>query len=369
LSAQTVCNIKNKCQLSINLAGINKKWGKIMKLITFAIPCYNSAAYMEKCINSLLVGGTDIEIIIVDDGSTKDNTLEIARKYEKEYPDIVRAIHQENGGHGEAVNTGLRNATGRFYKVVDSDDWVDEKSLKKVIKTLKSFEEDNEPDMVIANYVYEKVGVTKKRVIHYRNVFPIEKMFTWDEMLAKFKVDQYILMHSVIYKTEVLRKCSLELPKHTFYVDNIFVFEPLPCVNKMYYIDTNFYRYFIGREDQSVNEKVMISRIDQQLRVTKRMIESYLSIEHNNEKCRYYMRNYLRIMMEISSIFLIISGTKEDLAKKKELWQFVKNKDKNLYKELRFCALGWSVNIPGGPLGRGISKIGYKVMNKLIGFN
>lgn len=195
-----------------------------MKLLTFAIPCYNSAAYMEKCINSLLAGGDDVEIIIVDDGSTKDNTLEIAKKYEALYPGIVKAIHQENGGHGEAVNTGLRNATGRFYKVVDSDDWVDGKSYKKVLETLKSFSEDNEPDMMICNYVYEKVGAPRKKVVHYRNVFPIEKMFGWDEMLAKFKVDQYILMHSVIYKTSVLKECALELPKHTFYVDNIFVF-------------------------------------------------------------------------------------------------------------------------------------------------
>ena len=82
-----------------------------MKLLSFAIPCYNSAEYMEKCIKSCLAGGDDIEVIIVDDGSTKDNTLEIAKKYEEQYPGIVKAVHQENGGHGQAVNTGLANAT------------------------------------------------------------------------------------------------------------------------------------------------------------------------------------------------------------------------------------------------------------------
>ena len=107
-----------------------------MKLISFAIPCYNSAAYMRKCIESILPGGDDVEIIIVDDGSTKDNTLEIAREYEAEYPSIVKAVHQENGGHGQAVNTGLSYATGRYFKVVDSDDWVDEKSYKRILKTL-----------------------------------------------------------------------------------------------------------------------------------------------------------------------------------------------------------------------------------------
>ena len=147
--------------------------------------------------------------------------------------------------------------------------------------------------MVIANYVYEKVGAKRKKVIHYENALPVDKMFGWDDM-GHFKVDQYILMHSVIYRTQLIKDCGLELPKHTFYVDNVFVFEPLPYVKKMYYINTNFYRYFIGRDDQSVNEKVMISRIDQQLRVTRRLIDSYLSEKPENEKCRKYMMNIFK---------------------------------------------------------------------------
>lgn len=337
-----------------------------MKIISFTIPCYNSAAYMDKCIQSVLAGGKDIEVIIVDDGSTKDDTARIADNYSKKYPDIVKVIHQENGGHGEAVNTGLAHATGKFFKVVDSDDWVDLKSYKKILSVLKNFEDGEEPDMLIANYVYNKVGVSRKKVIHYDNVFPVEKMFSWNEV-GNFKIDQYILMHSAIYKTQILRECSLQLPKHTFYVDNIFVFEPLPFVKKMYYVNTNFYRYFIGRADQSVNEDIMISRIDQQIDVTKRMINSYLESNVENEKCNSYMIKYLRIMMEVSSIFLIISGTKENLAKKKELWNYAK-KDRKLYRKLRYSLLGFSVNLPG-KVGRMISKNGYKVMNKLIGFN
>ena len=318
-----------------------------MKLLSFAIPCYNSAAYMEKCIKSCLAGGDDVEIIIVDDGSTKDDTLKIAKEYEAKYPNIVKAVHQENGGHGQAVNTGLANATGMFFKVVDSDDWVDVKSYKKILTKLKSFvEEDDLPDMLIANYVYEKVGAKRKKVIHYENALPVDRMFGWNEM-GHFKVDQYILMHSVIYRTQLIKEFGLKLPEHTFYVDNIFVFEPLPVVQKMYYMNVNFYRYFIGREDQSVNETVMISRIDQQLRVTRRLIDSYLGNKPVNERCRKYMVTYLRIMMEVSSIFLIISGTDENLVKKKELWKYVKDSDSKLYKELRYSILGNTVNLPG----------------------
>ena len=321
---------------------------------------------MEKCIKSVLIGGEDVEVIIVDDGSTKDDTAEIADRYAKMYPTIVKAVHQENGGHGQAVNTGLAHATGKFFKVVDSDDWVDTRSYKKILTTLKNFVEGEEPDMVIANYVYDKVGAKRKKVIHYDNVFPVEQMFGWDD-IGKFKIDQYILMHSVIYRTQLLKDCALQLPKHTFYVDNIFVFEPLPYVKKMYYINTNFYRYFIGRDDQSVNETVMISRIDQQIRVTKRMIDSFIKSGVQNKKCRMYMRNYLRIMMEVSSIFLILSGTKENF-EKEELWNYAKKSDAKLYRSLRYSVLGNSVNIPGKS-GRWLSRMGYKVMNKLIGFN
>lgn len=339
-----------------------------MKILSVAIPCYNSAEYMEKCIESALLGGDDVEIIIVDDGSSKDNTAQIADEYAAKYPTIIKAVHQENGGHGQAVNTGLANSTGVFFKVVDSDDWLDENSFKKVLETLKTIvSEGNNLDMLIANYVYEKQGARHKRVISYRNVMPIEKMFTWED-IGHFKIDQYILMHSVIYRTELLRECNLLLPKHTFYVDNIFVFEPLPFVKDMYYLDVNLYRYFIGRDDQSVNEKIMIQRIDQQIRVTKIMIDSFVKGTVENKKCRKYMINYLKIMMEVSSIMLILAETDEAFEKKKELWRYVKLQSKALFRELRYSVMGFSINIPGRS-GRKVSKIGYKIVNKFIGFN
>ena len=225
-----------------------------MKYISFAIPCYNSEAYMEKAINSILVGGEDVEILVVNDGS-KDGTQKIAERYQEKYPTIVKAIKKENGGHGDAVNCGLQHATGKYFKVVDSDDWVDKDSLLKILDAVKGFvDADSEVDMVIANYVYEKVGMEHKKVIRYDNVLPENQIFRWDD-IGRFRLDQYILMHSVIYRTEMLKLCQLELPKHTFYVDNIYVYYPLPHVRTLYYLNVDFYRYFIGREDQSVNEK------------------------------------------------------------------------------------------------------------------
>ncbi|MEG2951521.1 MAG: glycosyltransferase, partial [Clostridia bacterium] len=102
-----------------------------MKLLTIAIPCYNSQDYLAHAVESALLGGNEVEVLIVDDGS-KDDTARIADAYERKYPQIVRAIHQENGGHGDAVMTGIRNATGLYFKVVDSDDWLDAEAYPKV---------------------------------------------------------------------------------------------------------------------------------------------------------------------------------------------------------------------------------------------
>ena len=338
-----------------------------MKYISFAIPCYNSAEYMEHAIQSILPAGEDVEIIVVNDGS-KDETAEIAARYEKEYPTIVKAVNKENGGHGDAVNVGLDHATGLYYKVVDSDDWVDEEALFKILDVVKSFvEQKKEVDMVISNYVYEKVGMEHKKVIHYRNVLPQNEIFRWDD-IGRIHLDQYILMHSVLYRTELLKLCQLRLPKHTFYVDNIYVYYPLPHVRTLYYIDVDFYRYYIGREDQSVNEKVMISRIDQQLFVTRSMIDMYQLKKIKSKKLRKYMLNYLAIMMTVSSILCIRSKNPENLRKKRELWQYLKDRDGKTFLRIRYGILGQTMNIPGRP-GRKISSMAYSVARRLIGFN
>lgn len=338
-----------------------------MKLLSVAIPCYNSAAYMSKAIESALVLGDDVEIIVVDDGSQKDNTLQTGREYEEKYPGIVKCIHQENGGHGQAVNTGLANATGLYFKVLDSDDWFDSDELKKVAAVLKKLvAEDNMVDMFIANYVYDKPSENKATPIRYTNVVPQDKVFTWAQT-KKFQPHQNILMHSVIYRTQLLRDCGLVLPEHTFYVDNLFVYLPLPYVKTLYYMDVNLYRYFIGREDQSVNEKIMISRIDQQLRVNKIMIDcDVMAVE--DEKCRRYMLKYLTMLCAVSSVLCIKSGTAENLAKKDELWKYFKEKNPDAYKKVNANFMGWGSQFTSS-MGKKLVLAVYALAQKIFVFN
>lgn len=338
-----------------------------MKLLSIAVPCYNSQAYMRNCVDSLLEGGDLVEILIVDDGS-KDDTAKIADEYAEKFPGIVKAIHQENGGHGEAVNAGIRNAQGLYFKVVDSDDWVNKDAYLAILEKLREITGGPDTlDMMISNFVYEKSGAKRKKVMRYKRYLPEGKIFTWQE-ISKMPVGKYILMHSVIYRTGLLRECGLQLPKHTFYVDNLFVYQPLPSVRTMYYMDVNFYRYFIGREDQSVNEQIMIKRIDQQLLVNRLMIDAIAGRKLPDKHMKQYMLRYLDIITTVSSIMLLRSGTEENLEKKKDLWKYLKESDIHVYRKLRLGILGRAVNLPGDK-GRDISVAIYRVAQKFYGFN
>ncbi|MDR2721721.1 MAG: glycosyltransferase [Coriobacteriaceae bacterium] len=340
-----------------------------MKTISFIIPCYNSAAYMDVCIESILACGDDIEIIIVNDGSQKDNTRQKADEWHAAHPATITAIHQENGGHGSAVNAGLAAANGLYFKVVDSDDWLDVGAAEKVMHYLRSQVERKTPtDLVIANYVYEKVHENKQTTIRYHKVLPVEREFGWGD-IGRFSQSQNLLMHSVIYRTELLKELGLELPRHCFYVDNIFVYVPLPQVKTVYYLDVDMYRYFIGREGQSVTEGVMVSRIDQQLRITRIMIDAVkLPEEVPEKKLAAYMESYLAMMMGICSIFLRIQNADDSESKRQEIWEYLKAKDPLLYKRLRRRAVNRASNIPG-KAGRRLGLAGYRVVQKIFKFN
>ncbi|MDQ8759029.1 glycosyltransferase family 2 protein [Streptococcus ruminantium] len=337
-----------------------------MTLLSIAIPSYNSEAYLHYCVQSLVIGGDKVEILIINDGST-DRTQEIAEELAAQFPN-VRAIYQENKGHGGAVNRGIREASGRYFKVVDSDDWVDTRAYLKILESLQALEDQGTPvDAFISNFVYEKEEQSRKKSMSYRTVLPENRIFGWEDVGA-FSKGQYIMMHSLIYRTELLREVGLVLPEHTFYVDNIFVFTPLQAVERMYYLPVDFYRYFIGRDDQSVNESVMIKRIDQQLKVNRILVDNLNLEEIINPDLRSYLLNHVEITTIISCALLNRAGTAEHMMKKQELWHYIRDRNPALFKIVRNGLLGQLTNLYGYP-GRKISNAVYKIAKRIYGFN
>ena len=188
--------------------------------------------------------------------------------------------------------------------------------------------------MFISNYIYDKVGQKRKRIMQYHSAMPTERVFTWEEM-GNMRLGHYILMHSVIYRTGLLRECGSETSETHFLCGQHFCIPAPSFCEKLYYLDAEFYHYFIGREDQSVNETIMIGRIDQQIRVNKIMIDFMARRNIKGKRLRNYMMSYLDIITTVSSVLLLRSGTDENFEKKQELWQYLKRADLRLYYKLR----------------------------------
>lgn len=340
--------------------------------LTLVVPCFNSASYVRRCLDSVLtaVPLDGVEVIVVNDGST-DTTAEIAEEYQATYPGTVRAVHQANGGHGEAINTGLRLARGEYIKIVDSDDWLDAGALLRTLATLADLRSaGSEVDVLVTNFVYEKAERRRTSRMDYTDVLPTGRVFGWREV-GRFSKRQYMLMHSLIYRTALLRESALILPAHTFYVDNLYAYLPLRHVRRMYYLDVDLYRYFIGRSDQSVNESIMLSRLDQQLAVNRAMLPALDAVRkdpHSPRELRRYMLHYFEIVSAVSSILLIKAGTRTAIGKKEQFWLELRRADPWLHRRLRHSVFGQLTHLPGRP-GRRISVLAYRAAQRAVGFN
>lgn len=344
-----------------------------MTLLSIVVPAYNAADYLRRCLDSLTVPPAlagQVEVVVVDDGST-DATASIASRYATAYPETVRVVRQANSGHGGAVNTGLDQARGLYIKVVDSDDWLDPDALAQVLETLQRLEEQHGGvDLLISNFVYEKVERARRTAMRYRRVLPTERIFGWQD-IGRFSKHQYMLMHSLIYRTELLRRAGLRLPEHTFYVDNLYAFGPLRRTHRLFYLDVDLYRYHIGRPDQSVNEAVMISRIDQQLRINRMMVAELVAARADTEvpvRLRRYLLHYLEVISAVSSIMLVRAGTPDAERRRRSFWEQVHADDPELYRRLRRSTLCRLTNLPGRP-GNRVSTVMYRAAQWAVGFN
>ncbi len=340
-----------------------------MKLLTVTVPCYNSASYMRRSVDSLLVGGERIEIIIIDDGST-DDTGRIADEYEVKYPQIVKTIHQQNGGHGEGINQGVIHAEGIYFKVVDSDDWVNKEALLTVLDSLERLEKHGGADMLVSNYVYEYEDGRKSKRIRYANVFPdVGQVVSWNQT-KRFGLKQYLTLHSVIFRTEILKRQNYKLPKHISYEDNLFIYVPLPEVKRICYLDVDLYRYLIGREGQSVSESQLIKKAGNQRIVTEKIFKLYdvHKIIKDNPKLGAFMYHELWLMMSLGTLFTRLGNSDECDKEMLEMWQRCENKYPNTVKKLKYNKLLVFLCIPGR-FGRSLSIMFYRIAHKIVSFN
>ena len=235
------------------------------KILTITIPSYNVEAYLEECLESFVNSEVmdDIEVLIVNDGSS-DNTTKIAQRYVDKYENTFRLINKENGGHGSTINTGIREAKGKYFKVVDGDDWVDTRSFIRLVKVLK----ESDADIVASNYTW--INHTT-RLPEKRQEYPFEKieynkLYKFEEIVGKTIID----MHATTVKTELFRMADEQIDEHTFYVDVEFIAFPIPYVRTVYFIEEPVYQYRLGLPGQSMSIQKMQKNLKNHLRVLMR---------------------------------------------------------------------------------------------------
>lgn len=298
-----------------------------MKILTVTVPMYNVEAYLDQCLTSFIVPGAeeDLEVLIVNDGSP-DHSRDIAAEYAEKYPMIFRIIDKENGGHGSTVNRGIEEAKGKYFKVVDGDDWVEQDAFIHLLFHLKK----TDADMVLSNYQWvDHETLEKKKEVE--EICPgIE--YGPDVPFSQVKDHIFTKMHALTYKTEMLRKQPERLDEKCFYVDTEYIVFPLPYVKTVSAIPDCVYQYRIGMSGQSMNIENMLKRCDQHERVLRRLLTFYgkhRDCEAENLLCETAART---AVSHYKVYFYFPQSHKKELM---EMDQFIKKEYPEVYQKMK----------------------------------
>ena len=339
-----------------------------MKLLTLVIPSYNAEAFLRRCVERMTPAGPEVDILIVDDGST-DGTPAIADALAAEHPENVRVIHQENGGHGEGLNQGIRCAEGIYLKSVDADDRIDTESLKTMVALLREHAEPGTwADLVVNDYVYDHTDRENVFQVRYNHVFHKNRVDTW-ETCRRFPIWKQFMIHSLCYRVALLREQGYELPKHTFYEDNLYIYQPLPWVQRILYLPCPLYGYTIGQENQSVSQKNILRRMDQNTRMVTRMICTWKwdEISRLPRNLRGYMVSFLSGQILAVTVLHESANNEESREMNRAMWEEIRAFDPELCRRLRRYPSAAIITLPGPAFRRLVFRIS-RMAQKQIGF-
>lgn len=221
------------------------------KILTISIAAYNAEKYIEKTLDSIIKSKyiSNIEVFVIDDGGM-DNTLKIAENYKSRFPTSIIPVHKENGGYGTTVNYSIKNASGKYFKLLDGDDWFDTKQLDLYVSQLLS----TNVDVVVTPY-YRGRDESDYNIVRPSGLMPTE------QKIKDIKNISLIGMWAITYKTEILRECGLQLPPKLLYTDQIFCTIPFVCAKTIMYYDNPVYFYRLGRDGQSVSKESRIKHL------------------------------------------------------------------------------------------------------------
>ena len=245
------------------------------KILSIIIPSYNMEAYLPKCLGSLVIDDKELlqklDVIVVNDGS-KDHTSEIAHEFEAKYPGVFRVVDKTNGHYGSCINRGLSEATGKYVRILDADDWFDKNVFGRFMSFISAYEERGESvDLILSDYIL--VNETGQEVRRGLARYPQDRVFGFGEVIAP---EQVPVMHGTTYRTAMLREIGYLQTEGILYTDTEWVYMPMLNVNKVAYCPGLLYYYLVGREGQSMNETNWVRFADNRLTVFKKLVSIYL---------------------------------------------------------------------------------------------
>ena len=312
-----------------------------MKKLSIIIPIYNMEKYIDRCIQSILAANLKdtVEILLINDGS-EDDSQQIMEWYYKKYPDIIRIFSKENNGHGSVINFGIDKAEGKYFKILDADDYYDTKSLEKLIYFL---EKDRDVDLIITSYYKEFENNRLKQELNLisNKRLSFEKIFTIFQSLEKKQKKQYINyipMSMVAYKTEILKRCSKRLSEKTYYVDIEFNVFYINEVSNFIYFDYPVYNYCIGRTDQSISSNNFVRNYKDHLNVVRSILKYYSNHKFKTEIHKKITEIMILRLLNTQYVIYGFHLKKDyDVNKQKEMLKFdkwLKNKSPDLYDKM-----------------------------------
>ena len=341
-----------------------------MKLITFAIPSYNSEKFLASCLDSLLIGVDDkIEAIVINDGST-DRTSEIAHEYAKKYQ-FIKVVDKENGGHGSGVNVGINIATGLYFKLLDSDDHIDKEGLLSLIETIeKHFNDNTLPDLYFADYISVAEGTEDKITTSHKKWVKRLNIVSDFSNFKKVPEAKYFMVHELVVKTTVLQENNIRLVEKVFYEDTKYVLDCFINSQTFYYLDKPLYLYTVGRIGQSISIEKMDKNYMNMVKVAHETIKTVstnkiMSMEKYHKR---FVMHELNTVFYLLYFYIYLHYRKEKGVHYKEIRKSFKKKEPKLYKQVYYHSLLFWMNIPIPKLRQVLTESAYKIAGKKLGW-
>ena len=293
------------------------------KILTISIAAYNMESYIRQALDSIVSSGVleKTEVLVIDDGGS-DGTLALAQEYQARYPGSVYAVHKENGGYGSTVNYSIKNARGKYFKILDGDDWFDSSGLRDLVHLLEKLD----ADLVVTPY-YKVCDGKILSSMTFQNV-PLNRKLHLSDVGGRAT----IAMQAITYRTSVLRRSGLTMPEHMLYTDQYYAVIPMAVVDSVYFSDIFVYCYRIARDGQSIAKEARIRHTRETLVICEDIVR-FCADKKDNRNYGYLSSRAAGICTRAAKTLLLRPVSRKNLSLLKKFDRRIRKISPDIYRK------------------------------------